>query len=148
MQVFINEQETDFHHISYDEYYFEKYIEGKEISQFEIRIPIKDFNEKMKPKYEELRDELIEDDEKVGENFALELFETLTEYPSYDEILIDTKVNMAEKMGFMNTFFISQIFKEYLNEKNPIYYWIIRGVFYFNQIGDYIIIKGNVQRID
>ncbi|MGH1517944.1 hypothetical protein [Chryseobacterium sp. JK1] len=148
MQLLINEQETDFHHISYHEYYFGKYVEGKEISQFEIRILIQDFNKKMKPKYEELRHELVEDDEKTGENFALELFETLTEYPSYEEILMDTKINMTEKTGFMNTFFISQIFKEYLSKHNNIHYWIIREAFYFHQIGEYITIKGNVQRID
>jgi hypothetical protein len=148
MQVYINNQEINVHHIIYDEHYYRKYVEGKEIFQFMISIELNDFNEKMRLKYEELRQELIEDDLLTGENFALELFETLTTYPSYEEILNDTKIDMKEKMGFLDTFFISQIFNEYCREDNPDHWhWIIREVLYFNKNADRIIIKGNVQRI-
>lgn len=57
--------------------------------------------------------ELIEDDELVGENYALELFETFTEYHSYEDILDGPKISMREKMDFLNTFFVTQILNEY-----------------------------------
>lgn len=148
MQVYINDHEINSYHIVYDEYYYGKYIEDKEVHQFMISIELNDFNEKMQPKYEELLHELIEDDLLTDENFALELFEKLTKYPSYEDILNDTKINMKEKMGFLDTFFLPQIFNEYSREKNPDHWhWIIREVLYFNKNDDRMIIKGNVQKI-
>lgn len=149
MQVYINDHEINAHHIAYDEHYYEKYSENKEIHPFMIRIEFNDFDEKMRPKYEDLLQELIEDDVLTGENFALELFENLSTYPSYEDILKDTTISMKEKTGFLTTFFISQIFNEYLKQENTgeNRHWIIREVLYFNKNGDHIIIKGNVQKI-
>ena len=149
MQVYVNEQKTNPSHIIYDEHYYEKYVEGKEVNPFEFRIECHDFNEKIGPKYEELLHELMEDDRQTGENYALELFETLTDYPSYEDILNDTKVSMKEKMNFLNTFFLSQILNEYLGQENNLENkrWVVREILYFNKIDGHIIIKGNVQRI-
>lgn len=150
MQIHINNQEINSSDILYDEHFYTEYIEGKEIQPFEINIDLNDFNEKIKPKYQELLRELIEDDEKVGENYALELFETLTEYPSYEDILNITKISMKEKMDFLDTFFISQIFKEYLWHEHTVkgIYWSIKEIIYFNRNDDKIIIKGNAQKIN
>ncbi len=148
LQLFINDQETDPCTILYDEFYYRKYSESKEIRPFELHIELNDFNERMQPKYAELLNELMADDLLVNENYALELFENLTEYPSYEDILGDT-LDMKEKMNFLDPFFISQIFNEYFwgnNRDN--WSWVIREVFYFNKNEDKIIIKGNAQRVD
>lgn len=148
LQLFINDQEVDPRTILYDEFYYRKYIGGKEIYPFELYIDLNDFNERMQPKYAELLNELIADDLLVNENYALELFENLTEYPSYKDILDDT-LDMKEKMNFLDPFLISQIFNEYFWKNNKdTWCWIIREVLYFNKNGDKIIIKGNAQRID
>lgn len=149
MQIYINNQKMNSHQIVYDEFYYEKYAEGKETNQFMISIELNDFNEKMQPKYEALLHELIEDDLLTGENFALELFETLTAYPSYEDILDDVTISMKEKMGFLNTFFISQIFNEYLGKvhNTESKQWVIREVLYFNKNDNHLIIKGNVQKV-
>ncbi|KPE52731.1 hypothetical protein [Chryseobacterium indologenes] len=148
VQMFINGQETDSHMILYDEFYYRKYIEGKEIYPFELYIDLNDFNERMQPKYAELLNELIADDLLVNENYALELFENLTEYPSYKDILNDT-LDMKKKINFLDPFLISQIFNEYFWKNNKDNWcWIIREVLYFNKKEDKIMIKGNVQRID
>lgn len=150
MKVYINNQKINSHNIFYDEYYYDKYIEGKEIYQFEISIGLNGFNSIIKPKYEELLNELLEDDKQTGENFALELFETLTEYPSYEDILNNTKIDMKEKMSYLNTFFISQILNEYFGQKNNLdnKRWIIREVLYLNKNDNSIIIKGHAQKIN
>ncbi|WP_153393570.1 hypothetical protein [Chryseobacterium vaccae] len=148
LQLFINDQEVDPRTILYDEFYYRKYIGGKEIYPFELYIDLNDFNERMQPKYAELLNELIADDLLVNENYALELFENLTEYPSYKDILDDT-LDMKEKMNFLDPFLISQIFNEYFWKNNKdTWCWIIREVLYFNKNGDKIIMKGNAQRID
>jgi len=149
MKIQINNQKIDSHNILYDEYFYRKYAEGKEIQPFEIRIELHDFNEKMKPKYQELLRELIEDDELVGENYALELFETFTEYPSYEDILNTTKISMEEKIDFLSTFFISQVFREYLWHEHHIrgIIWVIKDLVYFNRNDDEVLIKGKAQRI-
>jgi hypothetical protein len=148
MQAYINDIQINPHHVSYDEHYYKKYAEDTEIHPLMIRIELKDFNEKMQPEYEALLRELVEDDLLTGENYALELFETLTAYPSYEDILNDTAISMKEKMGFLTTFFISQIFNAYLRQENTVEsrHWIIREVLYFNKNEDHIIIKGNVQK--
>ena len=147
VQMFINGQEMDFRTVLYDEFYYKKYFEDKEIHQFELNIELNDFNERMQPKYAELLNELIADDLLVNENYALELFENLTEYPSYKDILDDT-LDMKEKMNFLDPFFISQILNEYLwKNSTGNTSWIIREVLYFNKNEDKIIIKGNAQRI-
>ncbi|MFC3157997.1 hypothetical protein SAMN05443633_104339 [Chryseobacterium arachidis] len=150
MQIYINNLEISSNDIFYDEHFYRKYIEGKEIHPVEISIELQDFNEKMKPQYQELLRELIEDDEKMGENYALELFETLAEYPSYEDILNTTRIDMKEKMNFLDTFFLSQIFKEFLWHGHSIsgISWVIKEVFYFNKIGDTIVMKGNTQKIN
>jgi hypothetical protein len=150
MQIHINSQKINSHDIFYDEHFYKKHIEGKEIHPFEISIGLQDFNERIKPKYQELLLELIEDDEQMGENYVLELFENFTEYPSYEDILNTTKIDMKEKMDFLNTFFISQIFNEYLWHEHSTdgMSWVIKEVFYFNKNGDNIIIKGNAQKIN
>lgn len=51
MQVSINNQETNPHHIIYDQYFYRKYIESKEIYQFDLSIELEDFNEKTEPQY-------------------------------------------------------------------------------------------------
>ncbi|KAA2223886.1 hypothetical protein [Chryseobacterium sediminis] len=150
MQVYINNQETNSQHLFYDEHYYEKYIEDKEIYQFDINIELDIFNKIMQPKYEELLNELIEDDKQTGENYALELFENLTEYPSYEDILNDSKIGMKEKMSYLNTFFISQILNVYFSQKSNFdnKRWVIREVLYLNQKENNVIIKGNAQKID
>ncbi|BAP30487.1 uncharacterized protein CHSO_1450 [Chryseobacterium sp. StRB126] len=150
MQVYINNQKTNSQHLFYDEHYYEKYIEGKEIYQFDINIELDTFNKIIQPKYEELLNELIEDDKQTGENYALELFENLTEYPSYEDILNDTKIGMKEKMSYLNAFFISQILNIYFNQKSNFdnKRWVIREVLYLNQKENNVIIKGNAQKID
>lgn len=149
MQVYINTHEINVHQVVYDEHFYEKYAEGKETDQFMIRIDLNDFNEKMQPKYEALLHELTEDDLLTGKNYALELFETLTVYPSYEDILDDTTISMKEKMNFLNTFFISQIFNKYLGKGNSTEskHWVIREVLYFNKNDNHLIIKGNVQKV-
>ncbi len=150
MQVYINTHKINAHQVVYDEHYYEKYAEGKEMHQFMLRIDLNDFNEKMQPKYEALLHELVEDDLLTGENYALELFKTLTVYPSYKDILDDTTISMKEKMGFLNTFFISQIFNEYLGKGNSTESkrWVIREVLYFNKNDNHIMIKGNLQSLE
>jgi len=148
VQLFVNGQEADSHTVLYDEFYYRRYIEGKEIYPFELHIELNNFNQRIQPKYAKLLNELIADDLLVNENYALELFENLTEYPSYKDILDDT-LDMKEKMNFLDPFLISQIFNEYFWENNKDNWrWIIREVLYFNKNGDKIIMKGNAQRID
>lgn len=150
MEVYINNQKTNSQDLFYDEYYYEKYIEDKEIYQFDITIELNTFSQIIQPKYEELLDELIEDDKQTGENYALELFDNLTEYPSYEDILNDSKIEMKEKMGYLNTFFMSQILNEYFSQKSNFdnKQWVIREVLYLNKNDNNIVIKGNAQKID
>ncbi|REC61774.1 hypothetical protein DRF65_13620 [Chryseobacterium pennae] len=149
IKIFIQDQEIHSGDILYDEFYYKKYSEDKEIYQFELNIELNDFNERIQPKYTELLNELIADDLLVSENYALELFENLTEYPSYEDILNDTQLDMKEKMNFLDPFFISQILNEYLWKSNTdSWSWVIREVFYFNKNEDKIIIKGNAQKLD
>lgn len=145
----INGFEINKKDLLFDEHFYKKYADGKTIIEFSLKIEASKFNETMQPKYEKLLQELLDDDIQNGENFALEIYDGSTTYPSYEEIIGKTFLKMGHKMEFLNSFFIADILNTVLeNYNSKAAKWIIREVLYLNEENGFIIIKGKAQTID
>lgn len=108
---------------------------------YEIISNMEFFLEKFEAIYTACIDELIRDDDIVRQNTSESLIEI--NYPSLDQFL---HLSEAERMKLIETYFVFDILRIYLNEENykPETKWIVETLSSFTCSDTQVFIKGDV----
>ncbi|AZA98510.1 hypothetical protein EG359_02320 [Chryseobacterium joostei] len=145
IKAYINNQELSADALHYDQWFYKKYNENKAVYNFSIIIPYDDFVQKLKPNYEQLIEELTEDDRLHNENFFLDSY-GISDYPFFEEVIKNAEEENY-KIDFLSSFFAEQIFSTYVNTKSADK-WIIRKLTKIDNDGKEVFINDEVQQMD